>query len=62
MKTVDTLDEAVSVLEVWGYEPLKVGGKEVDDFSLWLSLQKEAAVDPRVEGELDSMMEGRKWL
>ena len=62
LKTVETLDEAVSVLEVWGYDPLKVGGKEVDDFSLWLSLQKEAAVDPRVEGELDSMMEGRKWL
>ena len=62
LKTVETLDEAVSVLEVWGYDPLKVGGKEVDDFSLWLSLQKEAAVDPRVEGELDSLMEGRKWL
>ena len=62
LKTVETLDEAESVLEVWGYDPLKVGGKEVDDFSLWLSLQKEAAVDPRVEGELDSMMEGRKWL
>lgn len=61
LKTVETLDEATTVLEVWGYDPLKIGGMEVDDFSLWLSLQKEAAVDPRVEGELERMMEGRKW-
>lgn len=62
LRAVDTLDEAVAVLEVWGYDPLRIGGKEVDDFSLWLSLQEEAAVDPRVEGALESMVEGRKWL
>jgi len=61
LKTVETVDEASAVLEVWGYDPLRIGGKGVDDFSLWLSLQPDAAVDPRVEGELESLMEQRKW-
>lgn len=61
LKAVESVDEAAAVLEVWGYDPLLVGNGAVDDFSLWLSLQQEAKVDPRVEGELESLMEGHKW-
>lgn len=62
LRVVENLDESMTVLEVWGYDPLKIGGVAVDDLSLWLSLQREAHVDPRVEGELESLLESHKWL
>jgi len=59
LRVAENLDESATVLEVWGYDPLKIGGAAVDDLSLWLSLQREAQVDPRVEGELKSLLECR---
>ena len=54
----DSKDDAESSVEVWGYDPTVIGADGVDAYSLYLSLKD--ANDPRVEGELEDMMENLK--
>ena len=42
-------------LQVWTYEPLVTGGKDIDDVSLALSLADSG--DERVEKELNSLFD-----
>ena len=51
----DSKDDARSRVEVWGYDPGVIGADGVDGYSLFLSLKD--ANDPRVQGELEDMME-----
>ncbi len=48
-------------LELWKYDPrlLSDDGKTVDKLSLYLSLKNDP--DPRIEGELQNMMEAFEW-
>lgn len=48
-------EEACCKVQEWRYKPLLFGAKEVDPFSLWLSLRDVR--DPRVVGALEDMME-----
>ena len=48
-------EEACCKVQEWRYRPLLFGAKEVDPFSLWLSLRDVR--DPRVVGALEDMME-----
>lgn len=52
----DSKDDAQSVIQVWSYDPGVIGADGVDGYSLYLSLKD--ANDPRVQGELEDMMEG----
>ena len=51
----DSKDDARSVIQVWSYDPGVIGADGVDGYSLYLSLKD--ANDPRVQGELEDMME-----
>ena len=48
-------EEACCKVQEWRYGPLLFGAKEVDPFSLWLSLRD--VKDPRVVGALEDMLE-----
>lgn len=48
-------EEACCKVQEWRYGPLLFGAKEIDPFSLWLSLRDVR--DPRVVGALEDMME-----
>jgi len=54
----ESKDDAVSELQIWHYQPKVTGGKGVDKYSLYLSLREMS--DPRVEGELENLMEDSK--
>ena len=54
----DSKDGAQSVIQVWSYDPVVIGGDGVDGYSLYLSLKD--ANDPRVQGELADMMKEMK--
>ena len=54
----DSKDEARSAIQVWCYDPGVIGADGVDGYSLYLSLKD--VNDPRVQGELEEMMEKMK--
>ena len=54
-EAADSTDDAKSRIEVWSYDPGVIGADGVDGYSLYLSLKGEE--DPRVQGELEDMME-----
>ena len=54
----DSKDDARSVIQVWSYDPGVIGADGVDGYSLYLSLKD--VNDPRVQGELEDMMEKMK--
>lgn len=51
--------EARSVLQVWKYKPDFCQEGRVDRLSLYLSMRGER--DPRIQGELESLLEGVEW-
>ena len=51
----DSKDDAQSEIEVWSYDPAVIGCDGIDGYSLYLSLKD--VNDPRVQGELEDMME-----
>ncbi len=46
-------DMEVSQIQIWSYDPLVAGRKEIDDVSLALSLVGEN--DERINGQLDAL-------
>lgn len=54
-QAADSMDDAKSEIQIWAYSPLVAGGDEIDKYSLYLSLR--SMNDPRVEGELEDLME-----
>lgn len=53
----ESKDDAKSELQIWYYPPTSICGNGVDKYSLFLSLRKTS--DPRIEGELEDLLEGR---
>lgn len=57
-EAADSMDDARSKVEIWCYDPGIIGADGVDGYSLYLSLKDES--DPRVQGELEDMIEDLK--
>ena len=59
LKCIDYGGDARSLLQVWRYDPCLCGKEQVDRLSLYLSFGDER--DPRVESEIERMLEENIW-
>ena len=60
LRCTDYDGDARSLLQVWRYDPRLCGDELVDRLSLYLSLMDDR--DPRVESEIEEMLEENTWL
>ena len=59
LKCMDYDGDAKSLLQIWRYDPRLCSNEQVDRLSLYLSFRDDC--DPRVESEIERMLEENVW-